>query len=78
MLGDDEIKEMHEQIQAMENELSERKKQLHQVKYQGLHTAMQAKKEAEEAVKLELKALGYNNTVPFTMPNMPLSWDWKF
>ena len=78
MLGDDEIKEMHEQIQAMEKELSERKKTLHDAKYQGVRAAMEARKQADDAVKMELKALGYNQPSAFSMPHMPLSWNWKF
>jgi len=78
MLGDDEIKEMHEQIQAMEKELSERKKALHDAKYQGLRAAMEARKQADDAVKMELKALGYNQPSAFNIPHMPLNWNWKF
>jgi len=78
MLDDDEIKEMHEQIQAMEKELAEHKKTLHNAKYQGLRAAMEARKQADDAVKMELKALGYNQPSAFSMPHMPLSWNWKF
>ena len=70
MLGDDEIKEMHEHIQAMEKELSERKKTLHDAKYQGLRAAMEARKQADDAVKMELKALGYNQPSAFSMPHI--------
>jgi Skp family chaperone for outer membrane proteins len=74
MIGDDELKEMQEQIQAMEKELAERKKELQSVKYQGLRAAMEARKEADEAVKMELKALGYNQAASF---GQPFSWNWR-
>tara|TARA_R100001082_G_scaffold100224_2_gene69275 strand:- start:12223 stop:12453 length:231 start_codon:yes stop_codon:yes gene_type:complete len=76
MIGDDEIKEMHEQVRAMEKELSERKKQLHQAKYASLREAINARKEADDLVKQELKALGISS---FTGLN-PFTFDtsWRF
>ncbi len=50
MLGDEEIKEMQEQIAAMEKDIAERKKQLHEARYAGLRSAMEARKAAEDAV----------------------------
>ena len=58
MIGDSEIQELHDNIKEMEQELSEKKKALREAKYAGLRTAMQARKDADEAVRQELKELG--------------------
>jgi len=76
MIGEDEMKEMHEEIRAMETELAEKKKTLREAKYAGLRTAMQARKEAEEAIRQELKDLGYQST-SFGIP-LTSSYHWKF
>ncbi len=76
MIGEDEMKEMHEEIRAMETELAEKKKALREAKYAGLRTAMQARKEAEEAIRQELKDLGYQST-SFGIP-LTSSYHWKF
>ena len=55
MIGDDEIKEMQDHIAEMERELAIKKKAVREAKYAGLRAAMQARKEADEAVKQELK-----------------------
>ncbi len=73
MIGDDEIKEMQEHIQEMENELAAKKKALREAKYAGLRTAMQARKEADLAVKQELKELGIQ-TSSF---GIPFDFHWK-
>jgi len=65
MLGDDEIKEMQEQIEAMENEVRVRKKALHEAKYAGLRAAMQTRKDADAAIREELKSLGYTSATTF-------------
>ena len=70
MLGDDEIKEMHEQIHAMERELAERKKELHEAKYAGLRSAMEARKAADDAVRQELRSLGVS-----TVSSLPSPWN---
>ena len=72
----DEMKEMQEEIRAMETELAEKKKELREDKYAGLRTAMQARKEADEAIKQELKDLGYQST-SFGIP-LSSSYHWKF
>ena len=74
MLGDDEIKEMHESIREMEAELKEKKKALRDAKYAGLRAAMQARQEADDAVRQELKELGN----PSTSFGIPLYSNWKF
>ena len=66
MLGDDEIKEMHESIREMEAELKEKKKALRDAKYAGVRAAMQARQEADAAVRQELKDLGLQ-TNPFAL-----------
>ena len=76
MVSVDEIKEMQEEIRAMETELAEKKKELREAKYAGLRTAMQARKEAEEAIRQELKDLGYQST-SFGIP-LTSSYHWKF
>tara|TARA_R100001086_G_C11673794_1_gene213688 strand:- start:17 stop:241 length:225 start_codon:yes stop_codon:yes gene_type:complete len=74
MIGTDEIKEMQDIIASMEKELAEKKRVLREAKYAGLRTAMQARKEADEAVKQELKDLGLT---PTTF-GMPFDLSWKF
>ena len=70
MLGDDEIKEMQEHIEAMENEVRVRKKALHEAKYAGLRSAMEARKAAEDAVRQELRSLGVS-----TVSSLPSPWN---
>tara|TARA_R100001463_G_scaffold41481_1_gene87506 strand:+ start:250 stop:474 length:225 start_codon:yes stop_codon:yes gene_type:complete len=74
MIGDSEIQELHDNIKEMEQELSEKKKALREAKYAGLRTAMQARKEADDAVRQELKELG----ITPTSFGQPLHWHWKF
>jgi len=74
MIGDAEIKEMQEHISAMEHELAAKKKALREAKYAGLRAAMQARKEADEAVKQELKELG----ITASSFSFPLDLHWKF
>ena len=76
MVSVDEMKEMQEDIRAMETELAEKKKALREAKYAGLRTAMQARKEADDAIKQELKELGYPST-SFGIP-LTSSINWKF
>lgn len=73
MIGEDEIKEMQEHIQEMETELAAKKKALREAKYAGLRAAMRARKEADEAVKQELKDLGIQ-TSSF---GIPFDFHWK-
>ena len=75
MLGEDEIKEMQEHITAMERELAEKKKTLREAKYAGLRTAVQARKEADDAIKQELKDLGIQTSY---LSGVPLYSNWKF
>ena len=76
MISADEMKEMQEDIRAMETELAEKKKALREAKYAGLRTAVQARKEADDAIKQELKELGYPST-SFGIP-LTSSINWKF
>lgn len=73
MIGEDEIKEMQEHIQEMETELAAKKKALREAKYAGLRAAMQARREADLAVKQELKDLGIQ-TSSF---GIPFDFHWK-
>ena len=75
MIGESELDELQENIKEMEQELMEKKKALRDAKYTGLRTAMQARKDADEAIRQELKDLGYSQTSSF---NQPLHWHWKF
>jgi hypothetical protein len=70
MLGDDEIKEMQDQITAMEKDLVERKKQLHEAKYAGLRSAMEARKAADDVIRQELRSLGVS-----TVSSLPSPWN---
>lgn len=58
MLGDDELNELQEEIKLLETQLRERKRELHEKRYAGLRTAMEARKDADQAITEELKALG--------------------
>ena len=59
-MADKKIEDLQKDIDSMEKELAEAKKTLREMKTKGLREAMEAKKMADEAVKEELKALGYN------------------
>ena len=58
MLGDDEIKELQEEINMLEEQLRQRKRELSEKRYAGLRAAMEARKEADKLLSEELKALG--------------------
>ncbi len=67
MLGDDEIKELQEEINMLEEQLRQRKRELSEKRYAGLRAAMEARKEADQLLSEELKALGVRrvNWQPF-------------
>jgi len=58
MLGDDEIKELQDEINMLEEQLRQRKRELSEKRYAGLRAAMEARKEADQLLSEELKALG--------------------
>jgi phage-related tail protein len=58
MLGDDEIKELQDEIKMREEQLRELKRELSEKRYAGLRAAMEARKEADQLLSEELKALG--------------------
>ena len=60
MLGDDEIKEMNEEIKMLEQQLAEQRRQMNEAKYGGLREAIEARKSADKAILEELKKLGYS------------------
>ena len=74
MIGEAEIQELQDNIKEMEQELLEKKKALREAKYAGLRTAMQARKEADEAIRQELKELGVHPT----SFGAPFHYHWKF
>jgi|TARA_Y100001938_G_C7877863_1_gene323533 phage-related tail protein len=59
-MSDKKIEDLKNDIQTMEKELAEAKKTLREMRTKGLREAMEAKKLADEAVKEEMKALGYD------------------
>ena len=59
-MADKKIEDLQKDIDSMEKELAEAKKTLREMKTKGLREAMEAKKLADEAVREEMKALGYN------------------
>ena len=65
------IEELNKDIETMEKELAEAKKTLREMRTKGLREAMEAKKLADEAVKEEMKALGYPSTATH------FNWYWR-
>ena len=74
MIGEAEIQELQDNIKEMETELLEKKRALREAKYAGLRTAMQAREDADEAIRQELKDLG---VLP-TSFGAPFHYHWKF
>ena len=70
-MSDKKIEDLKASIESMEKELAEAKKAYREMKTKGLREAMEAKKLADEAVKEEMKALGYIN------PSSTFSWHWR-
>ena len=61
------LDELKSDIEEMEKQLAEAKKQYREMRTAGLRDAMEARKVADEAVKEELKNLGYTPAYnPFT------------
>ena len=60
MTDSKKIEDLQKDIETMEKELAEAKKTLRDMRTKGLREAMEAKKLADEAVREEMKALGYN------------------
>ena len=61
------LDELKSDIEEMEKQLAEAKKQYRDMRTAGLRDAMEARKVADEAVKEELKSLGYQTSYsPFT------------
>ncbi len=70
MTTDKKVEDLQKDIESMEKELAEAKKTLREMKTKGLREAMEARKMADQAVREELKALGYN------YGNSPSSFSW--
>jgi len=61
------LDELKQNIEEMEKQLAEAKKEYREMRTAGLRDAMEARKAADEAVKEELKSLGYQTSYsPFT------------
>ena len=60
IVADKKIEDLQKDIETMEKELAEAKKTLREMKTKGLREAMEAKKLADEAVREEMKARGYD------------------
>jgi cell division septum initiation protein DivIVA len=58
MLGDDEIKELQDEINMLEEQLRQRKRELSEKRYASLRASIAARKEADQLLSEELKALG--------------------
>jgi len=58
MLGDDEIKELQDEIAALEEQLTALKTELRDKRFAGVREAMKARKEADQLLSEELRALG--------------------
>ena len=58
-MADKKLEELQANIENMEKELAEAKKAYRDMRTKGLKESKEAKKLADEAVKEEMKALGY-------------------
>tara|TARA_E500000178_G_scaffold330031_1_gene361557 strand:- start:2388 stop:2615 length:228 start_codon:yes stop_codon:yes gene_type:complete len=67
----EKIEDLKKSIETMEKELTEAKKAYREMRTKGLRDAMEAKKLADEAVKEEMKALGYTSTASH------FNWYWR-
>ena len=65
------LDELKSDIEEMEKQLAEAKKQYRDMRTAGLRDAMEARKVADEAVKEELKNLGY---IPAYNPFNGITW----
>ena len=68
---DKKIEDLKLEIEQMEKQLAEAKKAYRDMRTKGLRDAMEAKKLADEAVKEEMKALGYPATATH------FNWYWR-
>jgi len=68
---DKKIEDLKLEIEQMEKQLAEAKKAYREMRTKGLRDAMEAKKLADEAVKEEMKALGYPATATH------FNWYWR-
>ena len=66
------LDELKANIEEMEKQLAEAKKEYREMRTAGLRDAIEARKAADEAVKEELKNLGYSNTYSYSNPF--ISW----
>jgi hypothetical protein len=58
MLGDAEIEDLQNEIAAMEENLEAMKQELREARFAGVRKAMKARKEADQLLSEELRALG--------------------
>ena len=66
------LDELKANIEEMEKQLAEAKKEYRELRTVGLRDAIEARKAADEPVKEELKNLGYSNTYSYSNPF--ISW----
>jgi cell division septum initiation protein DivIVA len=66
------VEDLKSEIDEMEKQLAEAKKAYREMRTAGLRDAIEARKAADEAVKEELKSLGYSNTYSYNNPF--ISW----
>jgi cell division septum initiation protein DivIVA len=66
------VEDLKSEIDEMEKQLAEAKKAYREMRTAGLRDAIEARKAADEAVKEELKNLGYSNTHSYSNPF--ISW----
>ena len=71
-MSNKKLDELKADIENMEKELAEAKKAYREMRTAGLRDAIEARKAADEAVKEELKSLGYTNTYSYSNPF--ISW----
>ena len=60
------IDDMADMIKEKEKELFELKKEYRERRTEGLRQAMEQRREADKLVREEMKALGYDNGIPYS------------
>tara|TARA_Y100000593_G_C4294834_1_gene330110 strand:+ start:1622 stop:1843 length:222 start_codon:yes stop_codon:yes gene_type:complete len=65
-MADITLEEMAEMIKEKEKDILELKKQYRDRRTEGLRQAMEQRREADKLVREEMKALGYDNGIPYS------------
>tara|TARA_Y100001963_G_scaffold156947_1_gene251826 strand:+ start:3596 stop:3838 length:243 start_codon:yes stop_codon:yes gene_type:complete len=71
------MEDLRKKISEMETELAEAKKTYREMRTKGLKDAMEAKKLADEAVREEMKALGYTYNSSFSSSEWSPFTGWR-